>query len=321
MSTQVDELIRDILASVSTSAGSPVIARWMNNRYRELVSKVKFRHLRKVGELVLPAAVTAGTISITEGSTTVTPDATAQAAWLISPGADTTTEHWYLRVDNSWYRVSSIAATTAIMTLESQFLSTTSATSTYVLVKRFHSLAADCRWLGSMYFDRLGMELENLSLLELDVLASGRYLTQSIPTHYAQVGVDSAGALLYEIYPPSADAELIRYIYWSLPTSLTFTTTLPDVIDSDVLKEGVLVDVYRYEKLAQISKGNIESDAVLANEEQKQRKIWADKLKDAIRSSRGSDDITFLLTMRRGSSAISHEQRTATDYVYDNYRR
>jgi hypothetical protein len=320
MSTTVDTLIRDLIASTSTAAGSPLILRWINNRYSELVNRVKFRHLRQVGELALPALVTAGTITATKGSTTITPDATAQAAWITSPGV-AAHEHWYLRTNTVWYRVASVDALAATITLDSAFTETTVTAGTYTLAKRTHSLAPDARWTGTFIFDRLRFELEQLSLDELDMYAPSRIIAGSYPTHVAQVGVDGSGYLKYEIYSPPTDTELIHYTYWSLPTALAFSDTLPAVIDSYVLKEGVLIDLFQYEKIAQIRLGSVEGAAVFANEQAKQRAIWANKVKDAIRTSRGADDITLILSMTRGISRRRNDQRNAHDYVHDNWKQ
>jgi len=319
MATTVDTLVRDLIASTNTSAGSPLIVRWANNRYQELVNRVKFRHLRQIGELSLPALVDTGTVSATRGSTTVTPDATAQAAWLTSPGV-ASHEHWYLRTNTTWYSVASVDALAATLTLDSAFAEDDVSGVAYALAKRTHSLDSNARWTGLFLFDRLRFELTELSLDELNLIAPSRIITGSYPTYVAQQGVDASGYLKYEIYPPPKESELMHYIYWSLPTALAFGSSLPQVIDSYVLKEGILVDIFRYEKLAQVKLGNVDQAAVFANEEAKQRTIWDRKIRDAIRTSRGADDITLILQMSRGQSRRRTDQRTARDYVYDNWR-
>lgn len=82
-----------------------------------------------------------------------------------------------------------------------------------------------------------------------------------------------------------------------------------------------MIDLYRFEKVVQIKLGNIDAAAVFANEEAKQRKIWESKISDAIRTARGADDITLILQMTRGRRPRSTDQRTARDYIYDNWSR
>jgi hypothetical protein len=148
----------------------------------------------------------------------------------------------------------------------------------------------------------------------------GRTLVGNIPTHVAQVGTDSSNNLIYEIYPPPEESEIIHYIYWNLPSTLTANSTIPAVIDPYTLKEGVLIDLYRYEKAAARRNLQIEAANSWSNDEARQRTIWKKVIKDAIRTSRGSDDITFILTMFRTSQGRRRDQRTAHDYVFDNYR-
>ena len=57
------------------------------------------------------------------------------------------------------------------------------------------------------------------------------------------------------------------------------------------------------------------------HEEAKQRTVWTRIIDDAIRTSRGVDDITFLLDMHHGRHPTGYEQRTAHDYVYQNWNR
>lgn len=319
MATSVDEIIRDVIGSVETEVGSPLVARWINNRYQELVSRVRFRHLRRIGELSLPAVVSSGSVSATRGSTTITPDATAQAALNTSPGAGTH-EYWYVRVNSVWYKIASIGAGGSSITLATAYAEDTVADASYRVVKRYHALDATVRWFGDFVFERLRYPLENLNLDELNMLYPSRILTGHYPTHVVHVGVDTSGNQMVEIYPPPETTEMIKYVYWRTPVALTFTSDIPLVIEPKVLKEGSLVDLYRYEKSRQINRGNVEAAAIYANEEAKQRRIWEQNIKDAIRTSRAADDITFLLTMNRGMANRTSDQRTARDYVLDNWR-
>lgn len=318
MSTTVEEIARDISASFNTLASVPLIAQWANNRYREMVARVKFRHLRQVGELSLSAIVDTGTVSATRGSATITPDAAAQAAWLTSPGV-ASHEYWYIRLQSVWYEVASVDALAATITLNSAFAEEDISAGSYELVQRYYPLSSTARWVGDFIHDRFRVPVEITSIEELNTEAPSRILVGHYPRYASQIGVDSSGYLMFEIYPPSTETELIHYVYWSLPSTLTISSNIPDVIDPYTLKEGIAVDVYRFDKVNQIKLGNIEAAAVDANEEAKQRTIWGKAIKDAIRTSRGVDDITLILQMNRGQRRRSYDQRTARDYVYQNW--
>lgn len=312
----VDEVVRDALAAINTDAGAVAGAKWLDNRYKELVSRVKFRHLRQVGELSLPAKITTGTVSATRGSTSVTGVATTFETEVGSG----TQDDYFFQTNSAWYRIDSITDETNLV-LDSAFAEDDVSTGSYKIVKRYHSLASNARWMGDFYHTRLRQLLGSVSLAELDIIAPGRALAGNIPYRVAQVGVDSDGVPQVEIYPPPNESELINYIYWSLPTALLLASTIPPVIDAHVLKEGVLIDLYRYEKASELRKGNVEAAGVWRNEEKTQITYWNRFIKDAIRTSRGADDISLILEMWHGAPSRRFDQRTAHEYVYDNWSR
>ena len=83
-----------------------------------------------------------------------------------------------------------------------------------------------------------------------------------------------------------------------------------------------MIDLYRFEKAAALRKGNIEQATVWRNEEKSQFTIWEKCIRDAIRTSRGADDLTIILEMYPGaSSGHFFDQRTAREYIYDNWSR
>jgi len=311
----VTELTRDILSSIATDVGGIACAKWIDNRYKEMVSKVRFRHLRKVGELALPAIIDTGTVTTTRASTAVAGASTTFETDM-SAGAQ---EYYYFKVQSAWNKIASVTDETNLV-LSTGFGEAAAAAASYVIVKRHHPLASDARWVGDFYFTRLRKQLTEVPLEAIGIQAPGRSLTGNIPHLVAQVGVDSNGYPMYEIYPPPLLSEVVHYIYWALPTSLSLSTSIPLVIDPYTLKEGVLVDLYRYLKATELKKGNIEAAAVYRNDERAQGTIWKRAIQDAKRTSRGSDDLTFILEMYPGFSSY-HDQRTARDYIHDNWSR
>lgn len=311
----VDEIARDALASIATEANAVAAAKWIDNRYKEMVSRVRFRHLREIGELSLPAVEDDGTVTVARGSTSVTGSSTT---WVTDIGSGTQ-EYYYFRTRTAWYKIASIDGETAL-TLASNFAEDDVSGGSYKIVKRHHALDSSARWMGDFVLPRLRHELGLIPLDALDIKAPGRPLAGSIPHYVSQVGVDSSGYNMVEIYPPPVESELVRYVYWSLPTALTISSTIPQVIDPYVLKEGVLIDLYRYEKAQAIRKGNVEQAAIWRNEEKTQITIWERKIREAIKTSRGADDITFILEMFPDRTRMM-EQRTAHDYIYDNWSR
>ncbi len=313
----VDELAREVIASIDTDENAIAAAKFIDNRYKEMVSKVKFRHLRQVGELYLPGIFATGTVSATRGSDAVTGVA-SQFQTDLGAGAQ---EHYYFRASTAWYKIETVTNELAL-TLVSNFAEDDVSGGSYKIAKRTHPLPATVRWVGDFYHTRLRRSLVNVSLDELNHFSPGRSLTGNIPQYVAQVGLNAAGTMLiYEVYPPPEESELLHYIYWTLPTALSIGSTIPPVIDAYTLKEGVLIDLYRLEKSKAIRKGNIEQAAIWRNDEMTQMGKWEKAIKDAIRTSRGSDDMTVILDWFKSRAETTGEQRTARDYIIDNWSR
>src|SRR5882724_5153904 len=98
----VEEVARAVLGALATDAGHVLVAQWVVERYTELVSKVRYRHLRQIGEVIVPATINAGTVTLTQGSQVVTPDAIALAAWSALPLTDLIGRSFRAQ-DNEWF--------------------------------------------------------------------------------------------------------------------------------------------------------------------------------------------------------------------------
>ena len=316
----VDELARDIVGSLGLSSLYLISAQWVNNRYKEMVSKVRFKHLRKIGEVQIPATYDIGTLSVTRGSTAVTGVGTA---WETNIGSGSQ-EYWYIKPSSAWYKIASVTDETNLV-LTTAFSEDTIASAnpqSYKTVKRYHALDSSARWVGDFVLSRLRLPLGNggrlVPLEQLDREAPGRILTDQFPRTGAQIGVDSNGCLMVEFYPYSAKSEIIHYVYWDLPSDLSIGSTIPTQIDPYVLKEGALVDVYRRLKADARNAGNVDISNSWRNDEFAQSTKWQKAIQDAVRTDQGNDDRTFILSMyggRHGSGDI----RTAHDQVASNW--
>lgn len=316
MAEYVDQLARDIISSAASDKNYLLAIRWVNSRYREIVSRVKFRHLRKVGELTVEGVIDTGTVDVTRGSTSVSGTSTTFETD-ISSGDQ---EYYWFRTLTNWYKIASITSDTAL-TLDTAFAEATVSDGSYKIIRKHHVVASTARWVGDFYLPRLRYRITKVHLDTLDFKFPARTICNHYPNYVAEVGVDSNNYGTYEFYPIPENAELVTYIYWELPSSLTVSSTIPPVIDAYTLKEGAMIDFYRYRKMEEIQKGNVEAAAVLANEEQKSTTRWEKRIKDAIRTSRGSDDMSLILNLYPDLPSRVGDQRTARDYVFDNWNR
>lgn len=49
----VEETVRDLLGSFGSDAGAPIAAKWLDNRYKQLASRVRLRHLRETANIAV----------------------------------------------------------------------------------------------------------------------------------------------------------------------------------------------------------------------------------------------------------------------------
>ncbi len=284
----VEQVATEVLAAVDSSAGLVQAGNWVAQRYRQFASKARLRHLREVGELVIPAVITAGTVTVTEGSTSVTADATAQAALSSSIVGR------HLRVRSAWYKISAYSAPT--ITLASAFSEDSGAGLGYHVTQRFSALATDVRWIGTLVHMRLRTALRNVSVSVLDHYYPDRVLTASYPLYWAEVGEhDTTKAKQLEIYPYSPQSEIIHYVYWKEPVVLALSDEIPSHCDSSLLREGALIDLFRFKAAQAADRAQVEIAAFWRNESQVQRTLWERMCLTGMKQDRGIDDVSFVL--------------------------
>ena len=308
-----EEIARDLLASLNTDAGFLNAVKWIDYRYKELCSRFRPRHLRVVGEIQIPARVSTGSVAVTRDSQTVTGSSTT---WATAPTTTDVATNWYFRAESAWYQCAAFSSDTEL-TLTTAYSEDTGSSKSYNIVKRNHSLNTNARWLGDAVLTRLRIPINVTSADALDREAPGRTIVGAYPDTMCQVGTDSSGDLQVEFYPYNDTSEIIHYVYWAMPSSLSITTTIPPQIDPQALKEGALIDLYRYMMANALDKSRIEQAAVYRNEMRAQMTSWENFIRSAQRTDRGVDDTTLILShIGRDSRYYSHDIRNARDEVF-----
>src|SRR6266404_8017236 len=108
MAVLCSEVVDAVLAATDSDVGPELVAGWCSERYRELSNRSRMRHLTRFSELIMPAVINAGTVTVTSGSNTIVGDATARAAWL-AIGQDAMVDRFF-RVDGqrNWFHITGI---------------------------------------------------------------------------------------------------------------------------------------------------------------------------------------------------------------------
>lgn len=312
-----EEVARSGLAAVDCDASYLLASQWAVERYQQLSSRVRFRHLRELGAVVVPATYSTGTIAATRDSAAVTGTSTVWTAAL---------QGRYLRIKTNWYRVQAVVSATSLV-LATPYTEETVTSATYKIIAKQIPLSPDARWISNTLVNpRMRWPLDKYSLAEFELQFPDRILTGSPPQAWCQTAdtLDADGklCLAVEVYPYPTNAETLNYVYWKRPPAFKSQDELPNVIDGYQLKEGILIDIAQYNasKYAKPDNFNIEAAAYWRNESRQQRTAWERVVLDVAKQDRGVDDLTFILQMTR-SYGTGGAIRTARDEVFSRGNR
>lgn len=309
MPVTIESVARQLIASVDSDAGYLLGAQWIIKRYEQLAIKAKLRHLRQVGQVSTPAAITTGAITVSRGSNLVTGDATAIAAWT------TSLVGWHIRGRVTWHEIIAHNIATGALALLGDFEEESVSAGSYTLIQRWIPLAPDVGYLGDTFINpRRRMPLNLVDYGELDRAAPSRSAVSGTATHVAEAPQLPDGRKRVEFYPYSSTSESYAYVYWRSVGQLTYSDVLPPSVPSYILIEGALIDLFRYKMSQAMNANNGESAAFWRNEMRTQETKWNDHLVEAIGADRGEDDTSFILK-HLGAALGPTDITTARDHI------
>lgn len=303
----VENVARAALGDLAVDDGNVLRARrWVTDRYREFANR-RLKQRRKVGTVDIPASITTGTVTVAAGTNTVDGDADAIAAW-----ASQDLIGRYFQTLVSWYRISGCDGDT--LQLDGLYNEAAVAAGGYRIVARTVALP-NVQFLGTLVHARRRRPLQDAKARHLDTFQPNRQYSTGGPWFFNEVGVDAAGSRLIEIYPYSRTVEQISYVYWErVPDLFGLTDVLPDVVDIQALKEGVLVDVMRYKMAVAADSGQAEMATFWRNEYRMQETKWKDAIQRLVKADGGVDDLALLLNV--DGSAPYDYPRDARSEIY-----
>lgn len=286
----VQDTALQIIAATASDAGLQLAVNWLNQRYAELVSRARMRQNRRWGTLYAPSPITAPTVTATTGSTSITFSAAPTDP---VSGSNVSVQGWHFRSNINWYFVTAHTSGQTSATIESDFSETGGSGLSCTLVKRFLPITdASARWVSAVVHMRRRKRLRYKTSTMMNEQYPSRTLVGAFPWCWTEAPryvdsldistvLGSTGQKFIEVYPPSNQQETYGYIYWNVPQSFAVTDTLPPEIDEWVLREGVLVDVYRYKSEQWAMKGNDTMATFYANKESRQRTVWEAAIQQA----------------------------------------
>lgn len=330
----VRDIASEVVALSAREWGLELVSRWIGRRYQELCAQAKFRHLRRVRQLYLPAPLTTGTFTATLGSPLITADSTATAAMTAYAGAPNSIvgQWWRINQGSVWYKIVDINPSSSsawVLTLETPYASdntgaavfanNTASNLSYYIIPRYVALDQNARQIGTMVIPAMYRPLNLKSEDELNMLYSNRFLVAYPPRDYAIVNSDDSvqgQPKMAEFYPYPQASTTIAYTCWNTPPFLTLDDLVPPTIDRDILKTGALCDSWYNASAQFLKEGKVEQSTTARNYANQEETRYMGKIARAIRNDRGADDLKFILRRYRSRVPLDFDpdQTAAEDW-------
>lgn len=303
-----------------------VFETWLKGRYREVINGVALGDINRVSNaaFVTTAQITAGTVSVTNGSAAV-----------VGVGTNFIGLAGYaFRIAGvrGWYSIASVADAENL-TLDTAFADTTRSDVAYFIAQRFYNLPTDMRWMvDAMLLGRQG-GLAVISKEKLDEIAPDRIAAPGLPQYIAPVGWNqSTSRRIVELYPAAVETHRVEVTGFAHIDEPTYTGSPIVDIRDEVLIEGTLADAFRFragraaeevsnvtsESLSLGTRAIVQSRALLeiANSHEGRFALLKEQL--AIRDNRDAKQKRIQLVIQREPAfgSVYDPLKTAHDEIY-----
>lgn len=311
----LESIASQVVASINGEIGYPMVAEWVKARYQQVATRVKLKHLRQLGQVNIPAAITTGTATAAKGS-----DAIALS------GLTTTTlplslSGWFIRIETVWYEVLDYQATTSPtdfqLRLKSAYTESTYLTGqAYTLVSRYTPIDPRASWLGNSWVHaRHRRPLTRTTMDRLNLLAPYRPLVGTGGPLWVAEGPEINGVKTVEVYPYTVSLEALFYVYWQDVPEVSLTEELSTRMKPYALKEGALIDCYRFLMNRALQKDKVDVAGFYRNEMRTQETKWEQYFKELVLADQGEEDGQMILRTLRGNVG-SGDIKNARDQVW-----
>ncbi len=241
-------IVGDLLQSLQREAGDnppdPILAvDWLQQRYESVLTRAPWPFLIKEAIVSTVAEITAGTVTVTNGSATVTETTSNANGWSSS------VESRFFRRDgdSEFYKISTFGdANPDTLTLNRVYEGATGTVIGYTIFQRFYSLASDVREVMSIARVETPGFLTEVSQEELATVLPNR-ASLGNPSFWSYAGRDSSNNQQIELYriPDEAHGFLYQYIE-ATPSLVDADVTILPQIPFGLLRSGWLADYWSW---------------------------------------------------------------------------
>lgn len=198
--TMVDNI--QVLVGSHSGATDPIVGGLVNKRHRALLESYEWS--RKKQEIIISTATdySTGTVTMTNGDATVTGSSTVWTSGMVDR---------YINVGNELYVIGTFTSSTSIEIKDLNgtsvtFPGTTTASLSYVIFQRWHSLTAGVEDITTAYYNN--SRIYEVDMEYLDRLDPKRAETSGTPKYFAKGPRDQ-----------SSTNDLVRIELWPRPSS------------------------------------------------------------------------------------------------------
>jgi len=311
----LETIATQVVAAIGGDIGYPLVAEWVRARYQQLATRVKLKHLRQLGQVNIAAPVTVVDITAVRGGDTLASITAGVEPSLLGKQSN----GWFVRVSTVWYEVVDYGFTVAgtiYIKLKQPFAEESVTGGTCTLIQRYVKLDASAVQTGTSWVHaRRRRPVTRTTMEKLNTIAAFRPLINSGGPEWVADGPEIEGRRTVETYPYSTTSEALFYVYWKDVPSISITEELPSSVKEYAMKEGALIDCYRYLMNQYLKKSLVDVAGFYRNEMRAQETKWDDYLMELIQADQGEDDGQFILRMLGNAPAIG-DIRTARDLVW-----
>jgi hypothetical protein len=243
MATAMDMLMR-FGRECGDHPADPILAMdWLQARYASVLERAAWPFLIKETTFQTVGEITAGTVTVTNGSATVTETTSNANGW------SSAVEGRYFRRDgdSEFYLISTFSNLNPdTLTLARNYEGSSGTVIGYSITQRIYSLASDCREVLWMTVIDAPTRMEKSSVAEFDRAFLNRPQVGSPPVFWAPLGRDSSNVMQVEVYPIPDEVHGILYHYIQSTPTVTASTTIMPQVNHSLLRAGWLSDYWSW---------------------------------------------------------------------------
>lgn len=254
MAITFGQLLHEFDRSCGEVRPDPILAQqWAQYRYRSVLERIDWPFLVKEGLISTVASVTAGTVSVTLGSTTITETTSNANGW----SSSLNTRKFRVRSREEYYVLSGFAdANPDTLTLDRNYEGATDSDATYDIFQDTYAIPSDARSVISIRRLNTGLELRQVTLEDIN-LGFPHRPDLGEPAYWALLNRDSSDiyqVLLYPI-PDTARGFVVTYMQ-ETPSLANASSSLIEQVPSSLLRDGMMADYWLWRSSSSQATGN-----------------------------------------------------------------